>query len=119
MTNWDCESFEVRIRVPKNTPEAVLLQYLSAKSKADKQSITLQAIRAFWLPVALKKLEKASEEEIQHCAYEQMLLMDNQRCHFISLFGLEDPRLHQIAMAVRLSSLASHHSIPSVEKLGD
>ncbi|MFB2837180.1 hypothetical protein [Floridanema evergladense] len=80
---------EVRVSRTEGTPEGNLLEFLKNYPTKSTDEMVLTACRAFWMPLALRRLGIYEEETIKAVAIEAKLELLKQAEFITQLFGLE------------------------------
>lgn len=97
-----------------DTPDAVLLDYIRHHPYLSKKEVCLQALRAFWLPLALQSAGLKDVEELQRHGKEAIRLLENQAEHLRSQLGIEPPTSAPTAVVINSGSYAPSGQLPVV-----
>ncbi|MFB2920235.1 MULTISPECIES: hypothetical protein [Aerosakkonema] len=80
---------EIRMSRAEGTPEGNLLEFLKNYPSKSTDEMVLTACRAFWMPLALRRLGIYDEETIKAAAIEAKLELLKQAEFITQLFVLE------------------------------
>ena len=81
--------FSVRYQIEENTTDALLLKFLQSYPFGNHKELILQAIRAFWLPLAYQQSGQYSTEEVLDIGKKAMDLLNSQADYISLILGLK------------------------------
>jgi hypothetical protein len=82
--------FVVRYQIDPQTPDGLLLTFLLSYPFGNHKELILQAIRAFWLPLAYQNSGQYSAEEVRELGKKAIALLSSQADYLGLLLGLKD-----------------------------
>ena len=83
--------FQFRFQTFKDTPEGILMSYLSSGGTYSSKQLVLQVLRMCYLPYAYKDRSDFSEEKLKAMALESCNALENHASYIRQMFGLERP----------------------------
>lgn len=95
-----------------DTLDAVLLDYVGHHPYLTKTEVCLQALRAFWLPLALQTAGKNDTDDLQRHGWEAIRLLSNQIEHLRAQLRIEPPHASPAAVVLNSGSYTPAPQLP-------
>lgn len=83
--------FIVRYQVQDESSDALVLKFIQSYPFGHHKELILQALRAFWLPLAYHESGQYSPQEVQSVAHQAVALLTTQAHYINSILGLNLP----------------------------